>query len=301
MKKNSKQFGKKTAFTIVELLTVMAIIAILIGLLVPSLRAVRLQAKKIKQKSQFHAIEIALETYRSHSGSEEQLTAGDFPESNWYDGQGLSVGAAYNGALKLAEAMLGQDLLGQHVESVFRVDGRDYQDTKDLYITATLDERRDIYLKLENANAYKMSDIYALADLTAINSEWPERYVLCDVFGRGNRADKIGMPILFYRAHTEKRLHDPNDRTDSTPPYSSNIYNYWDNLALLDLGIPGSTEIHPLADTTGNIGDIRFYDQTQNKKIEVREWPYNADSFILLSAGPDGKYGTPDDIHNFSY
>ena len=28
--------------------------------------------------------------------------------------------------------------------------------------------------------------------------------------------------------------------------------------------------------------------------------PYRADSFILQSAGPDGIYGTPDDIYNFN-
>jgi hypothetical protein len=27
--------------------------------------------------------------------------------------------------------------------------------------------------------------------------------------------------------------------------------------------------------------------------------PYNPDSYILISAGPDGYYGTADDIHNY--
>jgi hypothetical protein len=29
------------------------------------------------------------------------------------------------------------------------------------------------------------------------------------------------------------------------------------------------------------------------------EWPVNADSYVLISAGADGLYGTADDITNF--
>ena len=42
---------KSGAFTIIELLTVMSIIVVLIGLLVPSLNMVRRYAKKVRQNS----------------------------------------------------------------------------------------------------------------------------------------------------------------------------------------------------------------------------------------------------------
>jgi hypothetical protein len=32
---------------------------------------------------------------------------------------------------------------------------------------------------------------------------------------------------------------------------------------------------------------------------DVRPWPYRPDSYILISAGADGLYGTGDDITNF--
>jgi hypothetical protein len=42
-----------------------------------------------------------------------------------------------------------------------------------------------------------------------------------------------------------------------------------------------------------------FYQQIRNEKITSIYRPNNADSYILLSAGHDGEYGTGDDIFNF--
>jgi hypothetical protein len=37
----------------------------------------------------------------------------------------------------------------------------------------------------------------------------------------------------------------------------------------------------------------------QDPKVTARPWPYRPDSYLLISAGADGLYGTPDDICNF--
>ncbi len=42
-----------------------------------------------------------------------------------------------------------------------------------------------------------------------------------------------------------------------------------------------------------------FYEYIRNPKIVARPWPHRADSYILISAGVDGFYGTSDDICNF--
>jgi len=49
---------RKKGFTIVELLTVMAVIAVLIGLLIPALALVNKKAKTVQQRAQFHAIDV---------------------------------------------------------------------------------------------------------------------------------------------------------------------------------------------------------------------------------------------------
>ena len=63
MKSLAKQYETKAAFTIVELLTVMSIIVILIGLLVPALNNVKRYAFTVKQNAQFHSVNVALELF----------------------------------------------------------------------------------------------------------------------------------------------------------------------------------------------------------------------------------------------
>jgi hypothetical protein len=42
-----------------------------------------------------------------------------------------------------------------------------------------------------------------------------------------------------------------------------------------------------------------FYDLIRNTKVPGGDKPYRQDSYILLSAGFDGEYGTSDDVFNF--
>ena len=45
---------------------------------------------------------------------------------------------------------------------------------------------------------------------------------------------------------------------------------------------------------------MRFYWNTWNDKVSVVR-PFKADSYILISAGWDGEYGTADDVCNFDW
>jgi len=56
--------GKK-AFSLIELLVVVAIISLLTGLLTPGISALNRAAKKLKQKSVFHGYETGLELFHS--------------------------------------------------------------------------------------------------------------------------------------------------------------------------------------------------------------------------------------------
>lgn len=306
MKLMVKQSKKRAAFTIVELLTVMSIIIILIGLLVPGLNKVRRYAKLVSQKNQFYSIGKALELFNNEWDG--------YPPSDAEDDQG----AAYCGAMKLAEAMMGQDLLGFHPDSRFRADGSyngggknlyDEGDWSDTEWTDNLKARRGPYLPLEGANAYRLKDLYGSGNTGRFDEEL---FVLCDIYTRVTNletGERVGMPILYYKADTAGIKHDPNDLPTTPTDNKGQIYNYLDNDELVLLGMPwrGGTSgpAHPMA-SSGTTSDgqsadpKKFYESTKNEQITIEAGrPYRVDSYILISAGFDGEYGTPDDVFNF--
>ena len=289
MKSIVKQSNKKAAFTIIELLTVMSIIVILIGVLVPALNKVRRFATEVKQKAQFNSIQAAVELFNSKQDG--------YPPSGALDG----VGQPYCGAMKLCEALMGRDLLGFHPDSVFRADGMDSTNTRQIYpippTTNNVSARLGTLLQFENANAYRLVDIYGTGN-TAPFSE--NIFVLCDVYTRNMRTgQKMGMPILYYKADTSNYLHDPN-QVVSTTDSGGNIYNFYDNAPLVSLGKPWE-QAGGTSSQMSLTNPARFYRNTRNTQVTTVRRPYRTDSYILISAGFDGEYGTADDICNFDW
>lgn len=296
MKPIVKQSNKKAGWTIVELLTVMSIITLLIGLLVPALNLAKQRARKVKQHAQFYSISTQIELFNNEWDG--------YPPSSEMD----EAGVPYCGAMKLAEAMMGQDLLGFHPDSHFRADGTDGS-TNPLYpdpapppgdpaypdYLENLKSRKGPYLQPANANAYRLNDLYA-GNTGPFNTN---PFVLCDVYRsvRPVSGGKTGMPILYYRADTSRSTHNPD-----IPDAPQNIYNYKDNHRLVELGAPwDSTITHPLYTVPNEPPPgRRFYELTVNDKVTATSRPYKEDSYILLSAGFDGQYGTDDDVLNFT-
>lgn len=296
-----RQANKQKAFTIIELLTVMSIIVVLIGLLVPALQRVRRYAKRVEQSAQFHSIEAALELFNNEFEG--------YPDSGRIDNS--PNGQAYGGAMKLGEAMMGQDMLGFHADSVFRADGLDINGNTNFPLyprqnpptNANLKLRRGPFLPPESANAFRIGDIYQ----GAVQPFDPCSIVLCDVFERTaheTTGQKIGMPVLYYKGDTGKNLHDVTN-----PENLNNIYNFWDNQDLLALGKPDMQNFQHIlhTDTTpgssaGSQPGARFYWNARSNKINSTvDRPFRADSYILISAGFDGEYGTADDLCNFDW
>ncbi len=281
---------KKTrGFTIVEILTVLAIISLLISVLLPALNMARNAARTAKQKVQMSSIDQALLAWRNDFG--------DYPPSN------VDAATTYCGAQKLAEALLGWDLLGFHPSSAFRVDGTNptlavpniYDPTNAIEMT----KRKPRYLELETANAFRIRDIFLLPGTMTDLSR--QRYVICDSFGRtdvteGTKSVKAGRPILYYRA-------DPSQKQFAPFP-GKTIYDFTDNLQLIITAQVNDTADnpninHPLRTPANFYGSQYKILDTKVYQSTSLAWPRRPDSYILISAGIDGLYGTQDDITNF--
>ena len=305
---------ENSGLTMIEILVVVGIIAILVGILVPAVTMVQRMAREVKQKAQFTAIDLGLAAFRSDSG--------DYPPSNWWNPAVPAGPQDYCGAQKLAEALLGWDLLGFHPDSAWRGDGLDaqggattYDPLKTLPAASRLDKRKDRYIEPETANVFRLGESApGLRDGLFVNTAPLARntYVLCDVFEVPERRLQLsngqmatpGTPILYYRAN-------PASKTiANTVIVEQRTYNMRDNLPLLDL--------RRLADTMRPLGERRFhpldplapvepwipspvdfYEYIRDPKVTSQPWPYKPDSYILISAGADGLYGTSDDIRNF--
>ncbi len=291
---------KKYGFTMIELLTVIGIIALLVGLLIPALNMVNTMAKEAKQKAQITAIELALTAFRNDYG--------DYPRSDSRD----VLNNQYCGAQRLAEALLGWDLMGFHPKSAWTSYGVDKTGTIPIYPfpldpsdplhIKNLEDRRGPYLELGSTNAFKLHHLYnvALVNTAQLN---PETYVICDVFGRKRvvlapgQIVNAGTPILYYRADTSRKTMQPN-------PPEDQIYKSIDNMSLLSIGKlpkPDPADPHKLFNDPV-YGRALFYNRDYkiiDPKITSILWPHRPDSYILISAGADGEYGTADDITNF--
>jgi type II secretory pathway pseudopilin PulG len=327
MRKTKKKCEKREGFTIIELLTVMSIIIILISILVPAMNKARQFAKEVQQKNQFKAINTGMEMYRNDFEG--------YPDSTYESAANTGLTYGYCGAMKLAEAMFGQDLLGFHPYSRFRSDYTDGINTNpgdELYQRLPTDPapdahnlslRKGPYLELGNANAHRLWHIYNETTITTADFN-REVFVLADVYSRVQNNSPtgkpwIGMPILYYRANISGNGHphflnnDPAQGPDPVPPISAdNFYNYEDNDELVQMGMPWLSDlaIGHLMDSTGKntrytaplnqSSAYFFYHNTYDGDIPIPVGrPHRPDSFILISAGFDGEYGTSDDITNF--
>jgi len=329
--------SRRIGFTIIELLTVMSIIVILISLLAPALNRVRRYATDVKQKAQFHSIAIGLDMFNAEFDG--------YPDSNAAD----DLVKNYCGAMRLAEAMVGQDLKGFNPSSKFERqgfpntsdalwDGMPYPPYNTWGVTGGVTgaayyneniRSRKMYLELEHANAYQLKDIYDNGAITGATAGYsgpsavgfePNAFVLCDSYNRVTNKTtgrKMGMPILYYRADPTK-YRFPTIGTaagtmrgiigDGAYYYT---YNFYDNQALIQMQMPWASGpyVHRLSDT-GTTPDgfsisgatdcpEEFYRIIRDPKISSGDKPYRANSYILISAGFDGQYGTSDDIYNF--
>lgn len=322
MRPKQKSKRTQTGFTLVEMLTALAVIGVLLALLIPALNMVQKKAQTVKQRAQFHAIEVGLEAFRSDSAWN------DYPPSVYSPTYGIQGNTSpYTCASqRLAEALVGRDGLGFHQSSVFRArgladvdgdtildpvapspippgiynatDGITNSDGSTQSASDNLAARKGPYLELETANAVPVSQYYTPAALGQLD----DTYILADAFARKmTRSGKeYGMPILYYRANMGLIDHDAIRAN-----WGGNTYNlndsFCNNSGIIAMDIPfqNTEREHPLENDVLSDTMDWFYKTIANPNFTSPVRPYRANSFLLHSAGLDGLYGTPDDMFNF--
>jgi prepilin-type N-terminal cleavage/methylation domain-containing protein len=318
----------RRAFTLIELLTVMAIITLLIGILMPSLSGARDMARRTAVQAQLNAMTVGLESFNgdekkyppSNACQYTSLKATTIDNEMTYWKVGTTA-APYQGAHLLVDALVGRDMLGYDPKAKMSA-----ADTYDRW--AATNGRRAPYIPKDgvdlSSTAKPPEDGFGAVPDNGCNPlpiDPDNRLVRVFV-------DKFGWPILYYRASPITNQNTPIIQTDATGSGSytyqgDGVYDGQDNEVFtsytdasnkhkikqanikLPVGDYG-TATKPTLDTNDFAEFIRsFRGTTYGNTVATSQYiqwprPVKSDTFILLSAGKDGIYGTLDDVANFN-
>ncbi len=321
-KQNSK------AFTLVELLTVVAIIALLISILVPTVQRAQRQAKEVAIKAQHHGITQGLEMFKSDFGYYPTSLPQTSDGVNINDNRDnyTSVDPEITGSHRLAFALMGRDKLGCPAKTgaTWQVGGHDVDTDPDSvtgwYYSTSPDgsfegtwegpddadwgspghktARKGPYINPEGFSVVADETM----NLGTSSTNPPDDYVwlLCDKYNK--KTDPITATsqyqnysmILYYKAN-DRGKYLRNNGSGGTND-NDQIYYFEDNRVLT----PDSRFKDVNGD--GHINEEDFFDFIQDKNASIGNFdmPHNRESFLLISPGWDNTYGTDDDIVNWA-
>lgn len=339
-----------SAFTLIELLTVIFIIGILIAILIPSLNAARRQAKSASTAGTVRAIGTSLELFKNENERDFTRTNGyppSFSHPVLLDDQNNPVFTEQDsaegrfpffqskphvyGAHLLPVMLMGLDFNGYIRPSSVPKDKKAKPwEWYEPDVNGHLLQRSTLYMDPGKLRLLETEELGGSqpAAMSTLFPDWDDMKDLPVIL------DNFDTPVLYYasnRAASPRNLvedmHKPdhNYSDEGGPPF----YFHQDNRGFTGFGAnpdgsgatPGwnfageqnggmhaitamghllkAEEIDEYKKTFANyIHDETAHDANQQERAN---WPMrarNGDSYILLSPGADGLYGTVDDVSN---
>jgi len=327
---------RRPAFTLVELLVVLAIVGLLLAMTLAVLGRVRLRAVVCGTEAQMRALEAGIESFAAQAGQ-----VGYPPSRSDFASYGVTLIAdplasedasppdlPTSGAHLLVHALIGVDSGGGPDFRDLDADGRWADDTHrgpggayelDPAGGGALQPRLSTFVG--DAVKRRMRSLEALKDSGVIVGGDP---VSPAVAKQPLFTDAFERPILYYRAEPKATpmVANPADG-------SAGVYTQVDNWLITGADGPGldfgggvvaedPLLLHRLAKTQPVPPQIPQFDSdginviltdpqyentfarfVLNRRVSARNTPVRRDEFLLVSAGPDAIYGTNDDLINW--
>jgi len=337
------KFKVQRAFTLVEMLVVIAIIALLLAALLPAFASVRNQAKVTDTAARFRALDTGIRTFQAESaiGGALPPSSSDGPNRQEIaDPRSTNAGDRIRvaGAQLLVHAMVGADGLGTPgFKDVTRGTGNNpgrgiWSDDTHKATTAGTegiyaigDDGKEKFPRYGGAGYVDeklKSEAKSIQELVNTGK-------VLQLAGGTNPANNERMfldpwdhPILYYRANPSLiRMTAGNDKPGIYWQEDNSILTGSVDGAESDLGVDfgqgvENNALHAIKgarspEPSGVVDAVALfladtqYDRTfaryiVDPSVKARLTPVNKDSYLLISAGPDSRYGTGDDVVNWT-
>jgi prepilin-type N-terminal cleavage/methylation domain-containing protein len=316
--------ARARAFTLIELLVVVAIISLLIAIVTPALQSVRIQARKAQVSSQIASIGKGCEMFNTEFSG--------FPRSTGKNPFETDDSVRLSGAQWLALQLVGADLRGYvkpTVQNDTNGDDRiDHEDWLEWYRLGVNYPRLSQYVTVDGKSA-QSPEAYEDSNEQAVllnDSSLRDGSEVWSNFKVPFFVDAFNFPILYYAANKYEKKNafwmgntsgrfDISDNKGFTGMDGGHgrVPDDEDGFDLVgdgkqhplmwlwergNSGVPNPQSEPERTTFAGELYNANIF-QTTKQGNQGRVWPYRPDSYILISPGRDGLYGTSDDIRNF--